>query len=52
MIANGMRDPKKRRQPFRPEEFDPYQHKEKRRDAIMVNDMRMLRPLFVGKEDK
>ncbi len=46
LIANVNRDPKKTRA-FRPSDFDPYLVKDRRAEAIEVNDMDLLKHAFL-----
>jgi len=46
-IANANRDPKKKPTPFKPGDFDPYLAKDRRDEALKVNDMAGLKNAFV-----
>lgn len=51
LLANLHRDPKKTR-PFRPIDFDPYAVRDKHDEAIVVEDMAVLRQAFEGHKER
>ena len=48
LVANCHRDPKKRRTPFQPADFDPTRKRRKRkREKKETGDIRLLKTVFV-----
>jgi hypothetical protein len=46
LLANAHRDPKKTRA-FKPEDFNPYEHKQKKQPVEKLKDWSILKKVFV-----
>lgn len=47
LIANVNRDPKKKRQPYKPRDFDPWQGEDGKKNKPPQIDLSVLRTVFV-----
>jgi len=53
MLANANRDPKKKPSPFRPEDFNPWAGRERRRKrAAVKGGIEMLKVFVIDKEKR
>jgi hypothetical protein len=51
LLANIHRDPK-RHKPYKPADFDPYEAKDLRRQAVGLSDVGKLKDAFIGRRTR